>query len=155
MFDPHFKARSRSTAKHFSKPSRTVKSQAYECDINNMVKGLTPFTQSRRQSFFIDETLLPLNYEEQFNAVLRAQDSFMLLPPDVRQVFKNDPAVLAEALSDPSQHARLVELGVLPSPSSTPAKEGERSEPAPKGAKGSGGREPPAAKQDAAKQDEE
>lgn len=94
-------------------PSLAVHSQAYETDINNMVKGLTPFTQSRRRMFYIDETILPLNYEAQYNAVIQAQDAFMELPPQVREMFKNDPALLAAALGDPSQVKRLVELGIM------------------------------------------
>lgn len=113
-FSPHLKARSRATAMIFRKPSKTARSQAYECDINNMVKGLTPFTQAKRPGFYIDDTVLPQNYEEQFNAVLEAQEAFMLLPPDVREQFHNDPAKLARALSDPSQHEALRALGILP-----------------------------------------
>jgi len=121
--DPHASARSRSGALTFSKPSKTVRSQAYETDINNMVKGLTPFTQSRRPGFFIDETILPQNYEAQFNAVLAAQNAFMQLPPDIREEFHNDPAELSRALGNPAAQKRLQELGIVPSATTpTPAK---------------------------------
>lgn len=121
--DPHGKARARRGALKFKKPSKTVRSQAYECDINNMVKGLTPFTQSRRPGFFIDETILPENYEAQFNAVLAAQDAFMKLPPEVREEFHNNPANLAKALGDPKAQKRLQELGIIePATTPTPAK---------------------------------
>lgn len=113
IIDPHAKARARKGRLMFEKPGRTIHSQSYETDINNMVKGLTPFTQARRPAFFIDETILPLNYEQHFNAVIQAQDAFMLLPPDVRQKFDNDPAVLADALADPSRHQELRDLGVI------------------------------------------
>lgn len=105
----------------FTKPSKTVRSQAYETDINNMVKGLVPFSQSRRKSFYIDETVLPSSYEEHYNAVADAQFAFMQLPPDIRERFANDPALLARAFGDPSQHAYLRELGLLePLPTSNP-----------------------------------
>lgn len=112
--DPHAKARARKGALVFKQSSRTIKSQAYETDINNMVKGITPFTQRIRPGFYIDETILPYNYEAQFNAVLQAQEAFMLLPPDVRSKFDNDPALLADALGDFSRHDELRSLGVLP-----------------------------------------
>lgn len=111
----------------FTEPSRTVNSQAYEADINNMVAGLTPFTQSKRGSYYINETDLPQNYEDHFNAVLAAQDTFMQLPPDVRERFGNDPAALAAALADPSRRRELEDLGVIAGPDVPPA------EPAPTG----------------------
>lgn len=121
--DPHAKARARVGALRFTKSSKTVRSQAYECDINNMVKGITPFTQARRPGFYIDETILPPNYEAQFNAVLEAQEAFMLLPPEVRAEFHNDPALLAKALGDPAAQKRLQELGIIdPATTPTPAK---------------------------------
>jgi hypothetical protein len=109
--------------------SLTVHSQAYDCDINNMVKGLVPFSQATRPAFFIDETNLPSSYEDQFNAVAAAQDAFLLLPPDVRQAFDNDPAVLAKALGDPSQTDRLVKLGVIPAPPPSAAKPSQKAPP--------------------------
>lgn len=123
ILNPHARARARKGALKCEKPSKTVRSQAYETDINNMVKGLTPFTQARRPGFYIDETIFPENYEAQFNAVLAAQDAFMALPPEVREEFHNDPAELAKALSDPKAQKRLQELGVIPSATPpTPAK---------------------------------
>lgn len=133
--DPHAKARTRRGALYFTKPSKTVRSQAYETDINNMVKGLTPFTQARRPGYYIDETILPLNYEAQFNAVLQAQEAFMKLPPDIRSAYDNDPAKLASALSDPSRQDDLRRLGIL-SPLPPPPKEPENAPeppPAPSG----------------------
>jgi phage internal scaffolding protein len=103
----------------FTKPSKTVKSAAYEADINNMVSGKTPWTQSK-SAFYIDETILPESYEEAFNMVREAQDAFMSLPPQIRAQFANDPARLSKALSDPSQHDALRELGILPPLPSAP-----------------------------------
>lgn len=120
----------------FSKPSKTVRSQAYDADINNMVKGIVPFSQNRSQPYYIDETIFPQNYEAQFNAVLEAQDAFMQLPPDVREYFGNDPAQLVAALGDPSRSTELVDLGLLESQQASPTKTPEPS-PAPQGAQGS------------------
>lgn len=122
--DPHAVARSRRTAKIFTKPSKTVRSQAYETDLNRMVQGLTPFTQHKQPGYYIDETLLPLNYEDQFNMLQDAQAAFMQLPPDVRERFHNNPAILARALGDPRQQEALRELGVIaPLPPSPPSPE--------------------------------
>lgn len=120
--DPHAKARARKGALLFPNPSKTVKSQAYETDINNMVMGLTPFTQLRRPAFYIDETILPASYEDQFNQVLAAQDAFMTLPPDVREKFHNNPAELAQALGDHRRQDELRELGVI-APATPPTPE--------------------------------
>lgn len=105
----------------FTEPSKAINSQAYETDINNMVMGLTPFTQSRRPAYYIDETILPASYEEQFNAVLAAQEAFMMLPPEVRERFDNDPAELSKALGNPALQKELEELGVIgPTPTPVP-----------------------------------
>lgn len=141
----------------FLKPSRTVSSEAYNHDINAMVAGQVPFTQSRRKPFYIDETVLPPSYEEAFNLVRRANDFFMLLPPEVREVFRNDPAVLSEALGDPKRQDELRKLGVLPplpvtvgSSHKAPVGPRKAAVKPPEGgagaAKGSGGREPPVAR---------
>jgi len=100
----------------FTKPSRTVRSQAYEADINRMVKGQTPFTVSKRKPFYIDETVLPDYYEAAFNTVLAAQSAFMTLPPRIRQMFGNDPAQLSRALADPALRHKLIELGIIQAP---------------------------------------
>lgn len=105
---------------HFDKPSRTVSSASYDTDLNRMVAGLVPFSQSR-QSFYIDETILPAGYEQALNLVLDAQEAFMQLPPNIRERFDNDPAALAKALGDPRQQEILRELGLLPEDKPVPA----------------------------------
>lgn len=115
----------------FEDVSLTHHSQAYETDINNMVKGAVPWSIRQKSPFFIDETLLPDNYEELHNLIQSAQQQFMLLPPEIRARFQNDPAKLAQALGDPRRHQELVDLGLI------------QGEPTPTG--GAGGQSPQAA----------
>lgn len=96
----------------FEKPSLTVKSAAYDTDINNMVKGLAPFSQSSKTPFYIDERIFPDSLEQQFNVVQDALDAFDTLPPEIRAEFDNDPRVLASRLASGDREA-LITLGVI------------------------------------------
>lgn len=102
------------TALFCEDPSRAVHSQADETDINRMVAGLTPFTSSARSPFFINEADFPEHLEDHVSDLRQAESAFMELPPAVREAFGNDPRELAKALGDPSQQARLAELGLIP-----------------------------------------
>lgn len=139
----------RKVVQKFTKPSRTVSSEAYNHDINAMIAGKVPFTQSRRQPFYIDETVLPESFEAARDLVLSAQGAFMRLAPEIREKFANDPALLARALADPRNHAALTEMGVLEPQSAKPPVPPAKPPEAPKGpqgdpeggTQGSGGRE--------------
>lgn len=101
------------SALEFQMPSKTEHSEAYNTDINAMLAGSIPVTSARR-SFYVDETSFPEGAEEAFNTMLAAQEAFFSLPATVREKFANDPQRLANALKDPSKHAALRDLGILP-----------------------------------------
>lgn len=54
-----------------------------------------------------------VDYQSALNIVLAAQDSFDLLPANIRLEFNHDPELFLKAVDDPNQRARLVDLGVL------------------------------------------
>lgn len=94
----------------------TKQSHKDECDIHNILKqyqrtGIITHIQSRQPLF----TDLPsnLDYQTSMNTLIQAQETFAALPAIVRESFSNDPARFLAAFSDPSQHDRLRDLGLL------------------------------------------
>lgn len=119
---------SRSRVSISFKDSVSVTSQEFvrECDVNNLVKrysqGLMPASSYVPQ--FLDVSDLP-TFEQAHDMVVSARESFMKLPPHVREVFGNDPGrFLAEY--NKSDSPLLRSLGLKPSsddskPSPAPA----------------------------------
>jgi len=100
----------------FGKGSRTKRSFKDECDINSIMAkyrstGLITHLSGRRASYG-DFTGVS-DYQSALNEVLKAQEMFLSLPAHIRKEFRNDPALLIEALDDPKQHDKLVELGIF------------------------------------------
>jgi len=94
-----------------------------ECDINTILASyartgnLTHVTS--QQATFQD---LPdaLDFQEGLNMVLAAQEAFAGLPADIRDRYKNDPAIFLSALEEPSERPYLTEKGVFKSPPPPP-----------------------------------
>lgn len=95
-------------------PGKTEQSHAHACSITNIiaqhVRAGLPLDMP--QSEFIDLTVVP-DYQTALNTVMAIDDMFESLPSRIRNAFDNDPALLLQAMSDPSQRVRLTELGVL------------------------------------------
>lgn len=51
-------------------------------------------------------------YQESLNRVIRANDSFMALPAAVRAKFDNDAGLFFEYVTNPANHAELVQMGL-------------------------------------------
>lgn len=56
------------------------------------------------------------DYKSALDAIMRADESFMSLPPAVRERFANDPAALVDFCSDPANRSEAIELGLVPPP---------------------------------------
>jgi phage internal scaffolding protein len=98
--------------------SLTVQSMAEDADINVLMKrfGITgQMPQSVRMPEYGDFTEVK-DYFSAMQAVKKAQDQFMILPPDVRARFSNDPQRLLEFVSTPGNEAELRSLGLLNAP---------------------------------------
>lgn len=98
---------------------RTKQAMKDECDVNLIVQkfenaGL-PFPQNPNASF-ADVSEVGV-YRDLVERVRLGEEFFMQLPAKVRAEFQNDAANLMEALADPAQQARLVELEIIPKPS--------------------------------------
>lgn len=89
-----------------------------EVDVNTIVRrfGLTremPFGSS--QGVYGDFTGIS-DYESALERVRGAQDRFMTLPPEVRERFGNDPALLVRAASELSEEEFVARLKVEQTP---------------------------------------
>lgn len=81
---------------------KTRQSDAQSADINLTIKkfNLQPdaleIGWTGKLGAFVDLAALP-TYQEALNQVRKAEELFMVLPPDVRDEFKNDAAVMLDA----------------------------------------------------------
>lgn len=111
----------------------TKQAHKAECDIHNILKqyqrtGIINHISSKSPLF----TDLPsnLDYQSALNDLISAQAAFASLPSSVRDFYRNDPQRFLAALSDPAEHDRLRDLGILnpkPAPAAPAAKEGPSS----------------------------
>lgn len=100
-------------------PSMTKQSEAAACDINLIMKRYEKsgvISHLNRYQGSYEDVSSGISYQEARNQVIRADAAFMSLPAHIRTRFMNDPGKFLEAVSDPSRHAELVELGILPKP---------------------------------------
>lgn len=86
-----------------------------ECDINKIMAkwqrdGVIEHVKEHGGSY--GDFTVDFDYHEALNRVIEANDMFMALPSSVRAQFDNDPGNFLQAVSDPDQNKKLVELGL-------------------------------------------
>lgn len=108
----------------FTKPSKTQPQFARDLDMNVIVKkyarGIMPPLRGGGQ--YLDNTVLPQDYQQAMDTVLRAQDAFSRLPAAIRDRFANRPELMLEFLKDPNNKAEGQKLGLV-TPDPVPEKE--------------------------------
>jgi len=109
---------------------RTKQSFKQECDINNILKqyketGLITHLNQKQKMY--GDFITPDDYQESLNILQEAQQAFDDLPALVRKRFDNDPAKFLAFVSDPTNQAEALDLGLTIPPPSLPA-EPERSD---------------------------
>lgn len=97
--------------------SMSHQSFAQESDINFIIKkwsesGLDPSRQSGAPQYgdfteFVD-------YKDACDLVFAAQDEFMQLPSEIRDLFKNSPEELINFVTNPANEEQAISLGLLP-----------------------------------------
>lgn len=97
-------------------PGLTEQSHKDSCDINRIMAtyaktGQMPILVDRVPQYGDFSSVH--DYHSALNAIVLAEDVFMELSASIRKEFDNDPAKFLEAVEDPAQRDRLVELGVL------------------------------------------
>lgn len=122
--------------KIFPEKSATKQSFAEECDINNImakyrVTGLVDHTSAHGGVY----TDLPteIDYHENLNSVIAAEQAFQSLPAKMRAKFDNDPAKFLGFVLNPDNKAEIDEmgLGLHESPPAAPAAPAPAPDPEP------------------------
>ena len=95
--------------------SLTVQAEAEACDVNNIMAryrqtGLIDHVNKHegRYGDFTDVT----DFQSAMNLVASAQQSFALLPAEIRKQFDNDPAEFLGFVQNPKNQDKLVEMGL-------------------------------------------
>lgn len=108
----------------FNKPSRTKSQFARDLDMNVIVKrytqGIMPPTRGGGR--YLDNTVLPQDYQQAMDIIIRAQSAFSGLPANIRDRFSNRPELMLEFLNDPANKAEGQKLGLF-APDPVPPKE--------------------------------
>jgi hypothetical protein len=101
-------------------PSKTMQEFVDDCDINHILNsfnstGVLPPSQqvdSMRIPEFIDISSLPETPQEFYDVFKRAQDSFDLLPIEIKERFNHDKEKFIEFALDPKNANALCDLGL-------------------------------------------
>lgn len=99
---------------------RTEQTHRAECDINNILRRyeqtglITHVNETVAQYGDFSEVS---DYQTSLNRVMKAQESFMALPSDIRKYFDNDPAKFLDFVGDPANKEAMYELGLASAPS--------------------------------------
>lgn len=101
----------------FTKPSRTQQHFADETDINQIIRravatqDYSVFRPNERAEFYDCSTFE--SYQESVNFLNDIEDDFASLPSHVRKEFGNDVDQYVTFMTDPANHEKAVELGLL------------------------------------------
>lgn len=99
---------------HFQKDTMTQQQFAFDCDINNIVQGMSANVPVREISNREEVSVLtPDMYEKALLTKASAENAFNELPSDVRAEFGNNPAKMLEFIGNPDNVDRCVELGLM------------------------------------------
>lgn len=98
---------------HFQKDSMVQEQFAFDCDINNIVAGMTSPLPMRQPVSDEVKKFSPDMYEQALLTKAKAENAFMELPSEVRTFFKNNPKNMLEFISKPENEAKCIELGLM------------------------------------------
>lgn len=100
-------------------PSKTVQSDANDCDINCIVerakRGIIPPGVGTKVPIYGDFTNLP-TFVEAMRIVALGRQAFESLDAFIRERFGNDPANMIRFLDDPANRDEAVKLGLVKAP---------------------------------------
>lgn len=98
----------------FDEPSMTQQQFADECDINNILAKFvkTGFLDNIGPGVYADVSASG-DYMEALDTIRRADEEFSALPSHIRKEFENNPANFLAFCSDPGNHDRAVEIGLI------------------------------------------
>lgn len=96
-------------------PAMTEQCHKKECDIGHILKkydktGLLTHVNNTKAEYG-DFTEVG-DYKESLNKIIKAQDSFMELPSEIRKKFGNDPGNYIEFVTNPNNKEEMIDLGL-------------------------------------------
>lgn len=95
-------------------PSKTQPQFKFECDINNVVKGLVQSSLPANTTNAIYGIKYDVNsYMDALNVVADARSNFACLPSSTREYFKNDPKNMLEFVQNENNYDKAIELGLI------------------------------------------
>lgn len=106
-------------------PSMTQQHHKEECDMNVIVKrfGLTGALPTNVRMPTHGDFLDVPDYLTAMNAIREADESFMMMPADVRARFQNDPHQFVEFCSKEENRDEAIRLGLVEKPKVQPSAE--------------------------------
>lgn len=100
-------------------PSLTVQSEHDRCEINNIMAKFrqTGLVEHIRQheGRYVDVATAG-DFQEAMNIVARGQQSFELLPSEIRKRFNNNPVEFLEFVHDDKNAAEMAKMGLINAP---------------------------------------
>jgi len=98
--------------------SMTQQQFATEVDINEIVRrfGLTGQLPENYREPLVGDFDGIVDYHTALNAVIAAEENFMLVPATVREEFGNDPQKLLQFVSNKDNRDKAIELGLIARP---------------------------------------
>jgi phage internal scaffolding protein len=121
--DAFHRARSKAHYTENTEETKTKQSDAFDSDINNIVKRFTPTEQAiafaTRPGEYLDLSGAP-DFHRALLIIDQANEDFAALPAEVRTAFNNDPAQLIDAIYDPKRVDELTKLGIFAKVESAP-----------------------------------
>lgn len=98
---------------HFQKDSKVQEQFAFDCDINNIVAGMTSPLPIRQPISDEVKILTPDAYEKALYTKAAAENAFMELPSETRTFFENNPKNMLDFISKPENQDKCIELGLM------------------------------------------
>lgn len=141
MAKPKFKTAYSNDRSSFSCVGDSCTKQEFrrECDVNTILSrynrtGLIDHVMKHNGDYA--DVSSSLDYHDAMNLILNAQESFDLLPSDLRKKFDNNPAAFLDFVHDPANKDALVDMGLAKKPAPASVAQGDTvagAEPQPAG----------------------
>jgi len=100
---------------HVFEDTKTEQSHKTEVDINNIVAkhGTELISKVAKLQQFTYDDVTGNDFQESMNVILKAKESFSLVPSEIRKHFDNDPAKFMDYIHNPENKDQLVSWGLM------------------------------------------
>lgn len=106
--------------------SKVKQADAKMCDINNIIKTYTKtgkLPDIVQRTFKYGDYASVIDYQSSMEIIARSNEQFMSLPSELRNRFKNDPALMLDFLNDRNNLDEAIALGLCKKAVGEPVKE--------------------------------